>query len=91
MCKLPAGNDLVNRARELGVDMKGDLFFQGPDRRREDQAPDHELQRRVIEAERAIRESKMWKWALISAIIALISAIASAASAVTAIISVARR
>jgi hypothetical protein len=83
MCKLFTGNDLERKARELGVDIKGDLIFQTTIGR-EPRAPDYELQRRVTEAERAIRDSRMW-------IYALISAIASLASAVAAIIAVVKR
>lgn len=83
MEKLLEGAELEGRARELGVDIRGDLIFQSSSGR-ERRASDYELQRRVIEAERAIRESRLW-W------IAVISAVASLVSAVIAIIAVARR
>ncbi|MFQ5646794.1 MAG: hypothetical protein ACE5GM_07685 [bacterium] len=67
MRKLLEGDQLIKHAQELGVD---------------DNCHNHyELQRRVIEAERSIREHKLW-------IIALISGIASAISAATAIVAV---
>ena len=53
-------------------------------------ADDAELQRRVIEAERAIRESKLWKLAVISALASVFSAITAAISAITAVIVVAK-
>ena len=78
---LPTGEALQLRADELGVNKLGPVeminsaqFLQPVD--------DHELQRRVIEAERALRESKLW-------IVALVSAVASVLSAVVAIIAVA--
>jgi len=50
---------------------------------RASRASDYELQRRVQEAERSLRESRLW-------ILAIISAIASVLSAVAAIIAVSR-
>lgn len=78
MKKLLEGEELTNRAIELGIDIQGSPRTQstmGRTRR----ADDSELQRRVIEAERNFRESSLW-------ILAVISALASVVSAVTAII-----
>ena len=83
MKQLLTGNELEQCARALGVNIEGDLITQsslGHAKR----APDYELQRRVIEAERAMRESRLW-------LLAIIAAIASVASAIAAIIAVARR
>jgi len=80
MKKILEGDVLEQRARQLGVDIQGDPItnsYVGRHKR----ASDYELQRRVIEAERSIRESKLWK-------VAFISAIASVASAVIALIAV---
>jgi type IV secretory pathway component VirB8 len=75
--KLLEGKALEERAKELGC------YFSGPDTIMLPVGSDWELQRRVIEAERSIRESRLW-------IVALISAIASVVSALTAIIAVLR-
>ncbi len=77
---LLAGAELESRARELGVDIEGEprvnsSFGRAP------RASDYELQRRVLEAERGIRESRLW-------VVAVISAIASVLSAATAMIAV---
>ena len=84
--KLLSGEKLEERARQLGVDILGDprssavaTSVAGPSR-----ASDHELQRRVLEAERSRRESRLW-------IVALVSAIASVASALTALIALWRK
>jgi len=78
MSKLLQGEQLEKRALELGVDIQGSPVTKSISGRQR-KADDHELQRRVIEAERSRRESKLW-------LIALISAIASVVSAATAII-----
>jgi len=83
MRKLLVGDALEQRARQLGVDIEGSPITQSSIGRAK-RAADHELQRRVIEAERGVRESRLW-------LIAVISAIASVVSAITAIIAVARR
>jgi hypothetical protein len=49
------GAALENRARELGVDIDGDPRTQSSSGRAP-RASDYELQRRVLEAERGIRE-----------------------------------
>jgi hypothetical protein len=81
LVKLPEGEALEKLARELGVDVQGDPRTHSSSGRAP-RASDYELQRRVIEAQRADREAKLW-------LLALISAIASVVSAVTAIIAVA--
>jgi hypothetical protein len=80
MAKLPEGDQLKQRARELGVDITGELRTQSSSGRAP--ASDFELQKRVMEAERGIRESRLW-------ILAVISAIASVLSAIAALIAVA--
>ena len=80
MKRILEGEALEQRARELGVDIQAAPITQSISGRHK-RADDHELQKRVIEAERSIRESKLW-------IIALISAIASAASALIALLAV---
>jgi post-segregation antitoxin (ccd killing protein) len=80
MAKLLSENQLEERARKLGVDISGDSRTQSST----GQAPratDFELQRRVIEAERATRESRLW----IIAVIAAIASVVSAAGAWTAV------
>jgi len=80
MKKILEGEALEQHACELGVDIQGGPITQSISGRHK-RADDHELQKRVIEAERSIRESKLW-------MIALISAIASVVSALTALLAV---
>ncbi|MBU1110368.1 hypothetical protein KKB83_02030 [Patescibacteria group bacterium] len=80
MKKILQGELLVKRAKQLGIDIQGEPIYQSASGRKSI-ANEYELQRRVIEAERSIRESKLW-------LIALISAIASVASAIVALIAV---
>ena len=82
MDELLTGEKLEQRARQLGIDIQGDLIYQSSSGRHK-RAPDYELQRRVIEAERSKREAQLW-------LLALVSAIASVASAVAAILAIAK-
>ena len=82
MKKLLEGEPLEKLAKVLGVDTKGGPITQSVSGHFK-RADDAELQRRVIEAERAIRESRLW-------MLAVISAVASVISAITAIIAVSR-
>ncbi len=83
MAKILQGDQLAQRAKELGVDIEGEPQTQSYSGR-SPRAPDYELQRRVAEAERTVRESRLW-------LLAVISAIASVASAIAAVIAVARK
>jgi hypothetical protein len=83
MGRLLDGEELVQYARKLGVDIVGELRTQSSSGRAP-QAPDYELQRRVIEVERGIRESRLW-------IVALISMIVSVLSTVIALVAVMKR
>jgi hypothetical protein len=78
MANLLEGNKLEQRCRELGINIQGSPRTQSSsgDNPR---ASDYELQRRLIEAERSIRENRTW-------IVALLSAIASVVSAITALV-----
>jgi hypothetical protein len=78
--RLLQGDELEKRALELGVDIQGSAITQSS-MGRQKRADDSELQRRVIEAERSHRESRLW-------LIAVISSIASVISAATAIVAV---
>jgi hypothetical protein len=80
MKKLLQGEQLVEKAKQLGVDIQGEYLYQSSSGR-EKIASDYELQRRIIETERSIRESKLW-------LVALISAIASVVSAIVALVAV---
>lgn len=80
MAKLLQGEELEKRAIELGVDIQGPPRTQSTSGR-SPRADDNELQKRVLEAERGIREKRLW-------LIAVISAIASVVSAVTALVAV---
>ena len=77
---LLTGAALESRARELGVDIESDPRTHSSSGRAP-RASDYELQRRVLEAERGIRESRLW-------ILAVLSAIASVLSAAAAMIAV---
>jgi hypothetical protein len=76
MAKLLGSKQIEERARELGVDVSGELLTRSSSGR-SPRAPDFELQRRVIEAERSIRESRLWILAVISAVASVLSAIAA--------------
>jgi len=76
MGKLLQGDDLERRAQELGVDIQGDSITQSSSGRHR-RADDAELQRRVLDAERSLRESRLWLLALLSAIASVVSAIAA--------------
>ena len=73
MKKLLQGEKLLERAKQLGVDIQGELLHQSACGR-ERKASDYELQRRILETERIIREVRLWLVALISAIASVISA-----------------
>ena len=81
MKKLLEGQALEKRAKELGCSLQGEPITQSISGYRK--ATNDELQKRIIEAERSIRESHLW-------VLALLSAIASIISAITAIIAVAK-
>ncbi len=81
MKKILHGEELLNRAKELGVDIEGEPRTKSTSGNAP-KASDYELQRRVIEAERSIRENRLW-------IIAVISAVASVVSAIIAWVAVA--
>jgi hypothetical protein len=74
MRKLPQGKKLIKRAKELGIDIQGEPIYKSASGRRKI-ADEYELQCRVIEAERSIRESRLWLIALIAAIASVISAV----------------
>ncbi len=83
MGSLLNGERLEIRCSELGIDIEGaekTLSSSG----RSVRASDHELQHRLIEVERSIRESRLW-------LIAVISSVASVCSALAAIIAVATK
>ena len=74
MANLLEGDELEKRARALGVDISGDPRIQSSSGRAP-RAPDYELQRRVIEAERRNRESRLWVLAVVSSIASVVSAL----------------
>lgn len=75
MTKLLEGKQLEDRARQLGIDVRGEHITESSIGRT--RACDYELQRRVIEAERATRESRLWILAVISALASVVSALAA--------------
>lgn len=74
MKKLPQGEALEKMALELGCDIQGDPITQSASGRHK-RADDSELQKRVIEAKRNIRESRMWIFAFLSMVASILSAI----------------
>lgn len=78
MKKLPTGETLRKRADSLGVWI---YSTDAINTEKHGTVPlvvdDYELQRRVIEAERHIREHNLWIIAVTSAILSVISAIAA--------------
>lgn len=83
MKKLPEGEALIKRCQELGINIDGNSWYNSSVGPTVLPAVTAELQQRLIDRERSIREGRLW-------VIALISAIASVVSAVTAIIVVVR-
>ena len=76
--KLLTGEALRSRAVELGVIADGDGLVTIPGKGTVPlAAPEYELQRRVLEAERHLREHRLWVVALTSAIASVISALAA--------------
>jgi hypothetical protein len=69
--RLLSGDALKKRAEELNVDMTGEPIYASISGRRK--IEEAELQKRVIEAERSLREKNLWRLALISAIASVIS------------------
>lgn len=76
MSTLPIGDELEKRCRDLGVDTTGEPRTQSVSGSRP-RASDFELQRRLLEAERSARESKLWVVALVSAVASVVSAVAA--------------
>ncbi len=71
--KLPTGDELRDRANKLGVDLKHEIGLPP----QTFPAPENVLQRRVIEAERHLREQRLWVIAVISSVASIISALAA--------------
>jgi len=70
------GDELTKRAEELGVSLIELHDVHGV-------RSEPELQRRVIEAERAERESRLWLIAVISSVASVISALAACIAVAT--------
>jgi len=80
MSKLLQGAELEQRCTELGISIEGPprtQSFSGSSPR----ASDFELQRRLFEAERSLREARLW-------LVALISCVASVLSAAVALVAI---
>ncbi len=75
MSKLLTGEALEQRCQRLGIDTLGDIQsakeIHGRIRLR---ATDEQLQKRLLEYERSVRESRMWMLALVSSLASLCSA-----------------
>lgn len=79
MAKLLRGGALRNRAEKLGLVFERNLEQFDDDRGSyiAPGTPEDKLQRRVMEAERHQRESRLWIVAVVSMIISLLSAFAA--------------
>lgn len=78
MQKLLVGDALQKRAEQLGVAMGTNQSVVVPGRGNVPIiAEDYELQRRVLEAERHLREHRLWLVAAFSAVASLVSAVAA--------------
>lgn len=76
--RLPSGDALMRRAEELGVSIaSGEQINVAGKGMASIPAHEHEIQRRVLEAERHLRESRLWSVALVSAVASVISAAAA--------------
>lgn len=75
--KLLRDGPLEKRAEELGVSSHELYGSRSEGRGGPTTLDEPELQRRVMEAERSIREGRLWMVALVSAIAAAISAVAA--------------
>ena len=73
MSKLLQGEELEKRCIALGVNIEGPPRTQSSSGK-SPRASDFELQRRLLEAERSSRESRLWLLALTSAIASVLSA-----------------
>lgn len=86
MPKILTGEALQERCKKLGIDTQGEYVtfeeLKGKNYRRE--VSEAVLQLRLIEVERAIRESRAW-------MLTILSAIASVCSAIVAILAVANK
>lgn len=72
------GDALMKRAQEHEVCVDSDDLVTIPGKGTvHTLAPEYEIQRRVIEAERHLREHRLWLIALLSAIASVLSAIAA--------------
>jgi hypothetical protein len=71
------GKALYDRDHELGISIDNKPTGQ------HGAAPEHEVQRHLIEFDRARRESQLWIIALVSAIASVVSAIAAWVAVVT--------
>ena len=72
-----SGDALKRRAAELGVSMTGAGTYMTPSGPVSYGAEEHELQRRVLEAERHVRDGRLWIVALVSAVASVVSAAAA--------------
>jgi hypothetical protein len=76
--RLLDGDALMQRAAELGVNIEsGEMINVAGRGMAPIQAHEHEIQRRVLEAERHLRDSRLWIVALVSAVASVVSAIAA--------------
>ena len=78
------GEALIERAEQLGVNISTEMASvmvtgrgAGEEAEQFERAPEHEIQRRVMEAERHIREHRLWIVTLVAAAASVVSAIAA--------------
>ena len=84
------GKALIERAERLGVSIGSGESHNSLRGGAEFQAAEYQIQQRVLEAERHLRESQLWRIAFASAIASIVSAVAAAVSAYFAWAAIAR-
>jgi phage protein D len=78
MKQMPTGEALRARAKELGVVVESENIVTVPGKGTIAlPVADYELQKRVLEAERHLREHRLWQLTLASAIASAVSAVAA--------------
>lgn len=76
MKKLPQGIELVFRARELGIGVEeGVSLLSGDFQRTLTPHEEADLQNRVMEVEKHLRQDRLWTLALVSSVAAVVSSV----------------
>lgn len=76
MKKQLSKDELIEKSKRLGIDIKGEHIYKSSSGRKEF-ADEYEIQRRIMEKESHNRSTRLFWLALISALASLVSAIAA--------------